>query len=249
MPRAGFGERSGGALEHRLDDVVRVAAGQQANVQGQARRRRQRAKEVCRKLPLELTDAHPCKLQVVHEVRPARQIEGDHGQRLVHGQQAGTVAANAALVAKRLLERLSESETDVFDGVMAVHVKVALCLDDEIEAGVVSEQCEHVIEEPDARAHLCRSGAVDNQRDEDVGLGGAALHLCAARTHAGPPSAARSRAERAWARKPSSSAMAATCGARVEAATLSSSTTATRFWKSTTLRPWAKRAEPPVGST
>ena len=84
---AGLGQRPGDALEHRLDDVVRVAARQQADVQRHARLRRQRAEEVRRKIGVELADAHAGKLQVVREERPAREVERDHRQRLVHGQQ------------------------------------------------------------------------------------------------------------------------------------------------------------------
>ena len=46
-------------------------------------------------------------------------------ERLVHGQQERAVAADAALVAERLAQRLAEREADVLDRVVPVDVEVA----------------------------------------------------------------------------------------------------------------------------
>ena len=134
---------------------------------------------------VERADAHARQLEIVDEAGPPGEIEHDHGQRFVHGQQKGAVAADAALVAERLLERLAEGQPDVLDGVMAVDVEIAARGDHQIEAAVMSEELEHVIEKADAGAHLGGARAVERERHGDIGLAGDAMDLCAAGRHAG----------------------------------------------------------------
>ena len=57
-----------------------------------------------------------------------------------------------AAVAKRLLERAAEDDTNVFDRVMVVYMKVAGGLDPEIEEAVAGEALEHVVEKRHAGA-------------------------------------------------------------------------------------------------
>ena len=63
------------------------------------------------------------------------------------------VAPDPGAVAQRLRDRQPERDAGVLDGVVAVHVQVALRLDGEVEQRVPRERVEHVVEEPDAGAH------------------------------------------------------------------------------------------------
>ncbi len=49
----------------------------------------------------------------------------------------------------------------------------------EIEAAVAREQLEHVIEEPDAGAHLVGALAFERDRQRDLRLGGPSVDYCA----------------------------------------------------------------------
>ena len=77
-------------------------------------------------------------------------------------------------VAERLLHRLAERDADILGGVVVVDVQVALGLDREVDARMTRQQVEHVVEEADPGRNRRRAGAVEIDRDLDVGfLGGA----------------------------------------------------------------------------
>ena len=99
-------------------------------------------------------------------MRPAAEIDGRDGQRLVHRHDEVARAVDAAPRAERLAHRLAERDADVFDGVVLVHVEVAVHLQRQVERAVPRDQLQHVIEEADAgrdrrsgRAPRCRASA------------------------------------------------------------------------------------------
>ena len=54
------------------------------------------------------------------------------------------------LAAQRFVERLSQHDADIFDGVMLIDIEVALGFELQIEAAVMGEEFQHVIEETDS---------------------------------------------------------------------------------------------------
>jgi hypothetical protein len=68
---------------------------------------------------------------------------------------------------------------------VAVDVEIAVRGDHQVEAAVMGEECEHVVQKADAGAHLGGARAVERERHGDIGLAGDAMHLCAAGLHAG----------------------------------------------------------------
>ena len=73
-----------------------------------------------------------------------------------------------ALGAKGLADGLAERDAHVLDRVVGVDVQIARRRQREIEAAVPREQLEHVVEEPDAGAHVIPAAAVDLQAKPDV---------------------------------------------------------------------------------
>ena len=67
-----------------------------------------------------------------------------------------------------LLERLAEHQTDVFDGVVIIDVRVALRLHGEVKQPVFREQGQHVIEKRHAGVDLPHPAAVDGQGQGNV---------------------------------------------------------------------------------
>ena len=116
------------------------------------------------------------ELGLEHQERPPRNVDRDAGQRLVHRHVHARVARDALHVAERLLHRLAERDADVLGGVVVVDVQVALGLHGDVDARVARQQVEHVIEEADAGRDLGRAGAVEVDRDLDVGFLGLPLH-------------------------------------------------------------------------
>ncbi len=66
-----------------------------------------------------------------------------------------------------LREQLPEHDADVFHGVVLVHVQIAVGVQLQIEAAVLGEQLQHVVEEADAGGDLVAAAAFDLQRAAD----------------------------------------------------------------------------------
>ena len=96
------------------------------DVQRQARIAGEGLEELAHQLSVERADPLGRKLGPEDEERPARHVERDAGQGLVHRQEAVGVAGHAAFVAERFRERLAEGDADVLNRMMIVDVAVAL---------------------------------------------------------------------------------------------------------------------------
>ena len=97
--------------------------------------------------------SHAVRL-VVHHVGPPGQVHGGLHQRLVQRHQRVTEPVDAALVAERLLERLAERDRRVLHGVVGVDLGVALGPHGQVEAAVLAQLGQHVVEERDPGADL-----------------------------------------------------------------------------------------------
>ena len=65
--------------------------------------------------------------------------------------------------------------SDVFHGVVLVHIEIALGSQVEIESAVMREEFQHVIEEADAGRDVIASAAIDRKRGANLRLSGIAL--------------------------------------------------------------------------
>ena len=83
MGAAGLGERDAERLEDRLEHVLRVVAGDQPHVQRDPGALGELAQEVGDEVGVEPADPRVGEIDVRHEQRPARHLEGDVGERLV----------------------------------------------------------------------------------------------------------------------------------------------------------------------
>src|SRR6185436_14157772 len=117
----------------------------------------------------QIADAIARELGVEDQKRAPAEVDGYFGIGLVHRQQEA-VALYAALVAERLLERLPERQRDILDGVVLVDVQIARALHVELEAAVLAELLEHVVEEAEARLRMRIGRAVEIDGDADIGL-------------------------------------------------------------------------------
>jgi hypothetical protein len=109
------------------------------------------AKEVFEQLGLEVAYFRGGNLPVADAENAAGKIEGGSGEAIVHRHEEIAGAQNAAFGAEGLLDGFAQSYADVFDGVVLIDVKIALCAEFEVETAVASDLFEHVVEEADAR--------------------------------------------------------------------------------------------------
>ena len=150
--------------------MVIVLAIQGADVERHLGVRGQRLKEVAHEFRLKLPHTLARKLHLVHQVRPPRKVERDLGEGLVHRHGGAAEARNPLLRPKRLGQGLAQTNADVFDRVVRVHLGVARRLDRKVEAGVARQEREHVIEEADGRLDLRPAPAVEVEVQGDPGF-------------------------------------------------------------------------------
>ena len=175
VARAGYAQRARKGFEDGLDLVVIRAAVHGLHVDVGASAAREALKEIRDQLGLQIADQPRAHLGFDGEGRAAAQIDGGDGEGFVHGHEEVAGAQNAALVAERAVECLAERDAHIFDGVVLVHVEIAVALEFEIECAVAREQLQHVIEEADAGGDLVLAAAFDRELDRDARLGGVAL--------------------------------------------------------------------------
>ena len=144
------------------------------DVQRQLRRVGDGAKELLGEVGVEVGDRLGRQIGLEGRERATGEVERAARARLVHRHDGVAVAADPAAVAERLVERAPEREAGVLDGVVRPGLEVALDLDVEVEPTVAGDRVEQVVEEPDAGGARARAVAVEQQRQLDVGLLGAA---------------------------------------------------------------------------
>src|SRR5438552_12261251 len=255
-----FGQRAADGLERSLRDVVEVLAIVHVDVQRDLGVEGEGAEEILEQVEVEIRDPRPPHGHVEHEKRPAGDVHGCVEKRLVHGQERGAVAHDARPVAQRLPERLAETDPDVLDRVMEVHLEVAVSVHGQVHEPVLGPGLEHVAEEGNAGLDLGGAGAVEPDLQHDLRLLGLPLDPPLARhlwrparrrcRHVWPPvPSMRIAAAAPWPSSPSTLASSARCGPASLRPACAYWMTLMRFTKSSVPSAEAKRAVPPVGST
>src|SRR6185436_10096773 len=235
-------QRAREGLERRLDHVMRVPAGLDADMKRELGRVCDGAEELLGQLRLEVAHALDGELAVDGGERAPRDVERRRGARLVHRDDRVPVAAYPRPVAERLVERLAERYPGVLHGVVRARLEVAVDANVEVEASVTRQRVEQVVEEAHAGRALARAGAVEVERQLDVGLARRAMDLRGA-AHA------RRSMDSACTGKPSARASAAPAGARRATASPSKDTRAMRRRNVAGDSADWNLAAPPVGST
>src|SRR4029077_9410558 len=107
-------------------------------------------KEVVNQLRLQVADEPRFHFCVHHCHGASAEIYGSRSQSLVHRHQEVSRAHDAALVTKRLAERLAQRDPDVFHGVMLINIQIAGGFQLQVESPMAREKFQHMIEEADS---------------------------------------------------------------------------------------------------
>jgi len=124
---------------------------------------RETLKKIFRQFHLEIADALGRDLRLHDAIGPAAEIDCGGCERFVHGHQEIARSQNAELGAKRFLYGFTERDADVFDGVMLVHIQIAVGVHIQIKCAMPRNQLEHVIEKADSRRDARFSVAIQVQ--------------------------------------------------------------------------------------
>ena len=99
-----------------------------------------------------------------------------HGDSCGRRPSGGTQSrSDGCRIGRQVVDGLAQYQRTVFAGVVAVDIEVSSTAKRQVEAGVASECCQHVVEEADSGLYIRPAGAVDVQREGDIRLAGSAL--------------------------------------------------------------------------
>jgi hypothetical protein len=114
---------------------------------------RKSLKEILEKFDGEIADAIRFDLGIDHAARASAEIDRSRGERLVHGYQKVSGAQDAFLGAERFQHRFAQRDADIFDGVVLVHIEVAVGFYGQVKRAVARHQIQHVVKKADACSH------------------------------------------------------------------------------------------------
>ena len=131
----------------------------------------ERLEGVLDELERQAAGALAAERQVDDRVRTTADIDRRRvASDFVHRDRCSAEAGDAGAIAERLRERRTEHERDVLDRVVLVDLEVAVGVDREVEQAVVGERAEEMVVEADPGRDRGVAGAVEAERDRDVGL-------------------------------------------------------------------------------
>ena len=143
--------------------MVRIVPVKSFDMQRQTRIDRKGLEPFTDQLGVECADFGHRKLGAEHQKRPARDIDSDPCQCLVHRQMHTGIPLNAFFIAKRLQQGLSHRNADVLDAVVVVDMGVTVTTDRQINQRMAGEQLQHMIEKADTGLDIGLARAVDSQ--------------------------------------------------------------------------------------
>jgi hypothetical protein len=164
----GHAQCARGSLKDGFQDVMRVSAVMSCDVKVHQRIRRYGLPEFLGQRGIEAAELFDRDFGFPDEERAAAEIEGYRYEGFIHRKGKVPVTADTGFVAKSFSDRLAKADTDVFNGVVRIHVQIALRFHIEIDEAVAGEQVEHVIEKADARVEIGRAGSIQVELQFDL---------------------------------------------------------------------------------
>jgi hypothetical protein len=119
--------------------------------------------EIVHKLRLQIANAQSADLGINNRRGASSEIHRSQTERFVHGHDKITGAQNAAAIAQSTIKNLTQRDPNILNGVMLIHIQVALRREFQIEAAVSSKEFHHVVEETDACRNLILSSTFDRE--------------------------------------------------------------------------------------
>ena len=106
------------------------------------------------------------------------EINGGRDEALIHWECEVPIASDTRPISERLVDRLSQGDTDVFGGVVVVNVQVTLGDHVQIDQRMFGKQVQHVIEESNAAGSFSLAVTIKVDGQLDIGLTGRAVDGC-----------------------------------------------------------------------
>ena len=143
-------------------------------VQGNATMGRESLKEFAHQFGVESANFLGRNFQIANQVRACGQVERASYLRVIHRKVALAIAADTALVAQSLAQRLTKRDTCVLDRMVVVNVQITFGADRHIYQRMAGQLVQHVVEKPNPGVVVINTGAIEIDLDRDIRLSRAA---------------------------------------------------------------------------
>src|SRR6516165_645151 len=138
-------------------------------------------KKIFDEFGLKIPDTRGQELRLDHAKRAPPQIDRGRRQSFIHWHEEITGTQDAPSAAERCVDRFTKCNSNIFDRVMLIHVKVARCTEPQVETAVTRHQFKHVIEEKNPRGNFGFAAAIEIQVQVDLRFLCIATYMCAPR--------------------------------------------------------------------
>jgi hypothetical protein len=125
-------------------------------------------------LGIEFAELGLAEARFPHEERPARNVDRDPAQRLVHRRVSGAEARDAAPLAQCLGDGLAERQRRILGRVMLIDMQIAIHLQRDVDQRVSRQLLDHMIEEADPGRDIIDTRPIEVDGDIDRGFRGLA---------------------------------------------------------------------------
>ena len=118
----------------------------------------------------ELAQAFASQVKIDDGRRAPGKIKHHAGKGLIQWRVGMGKTLDATAIAERLIEGLPKSKGAVFGGMMIIDLEITLAAQDQIEARMLGEADQHMVEKTDAGFDVSLAGPVENKVQLNRGL-------------------------------------------------------------------------------
>lgn len=177
----------GGGLEAAFGDVVVVLAIDVLDMQAHAAIAREGMEELLEEFGIHLADLVTAEVHLPDKIGALAEVDGGAGQRLVHRDIGMAEARDAGKIAEGFCDGLADDDAGVLDRVVEVDMGITLAAYFQVDQRVARQAVQHVIEKADSRLNVGLAGAIEVNRNRDIGFLCAAGDVCGAGLGHGRP--------------------------------------------------------------
>lgn len=155
---------------------MRVTPCLAGDVQGDGRCHGKGAVEFFEEIRIHLADTFAHETDVPCQIGASGNIDHDFAKRFIEWHKSMAETGDATLVAKGLSKGLAKRNADIFHRMMAIDMQVAMAAHFEIEAAMLGQCRQHVIEKAYPAIELGLAAAIQIDGNGDIGLTGLAVN-------------------------------------------------------------------------
>ncbi len=140
--------------------MMGIHTAQIINVQRHAGMIDQPVEKLAEQIDIKLADTGAGKWHVILEARTSGQIDHHPRQGFIKRHIAVPVAGQPLLVAPGRSQRLTERDTDIFDGMVRINVQITFRLNIQINQAMSGNLIQHVVEKGNAGGEIALTGTI-----------------------------------------------------------------------------------------